>query len=182
MPEWGCWRPSTSTAVRAVAVIVNVPDSDRGGAGISAVKLSGVEQFLGRDGLVSPDLSVVTWVYGLFFCCRVRWPRIRAVAGSIARPIVGNDPVDGVIPCAANRTLAGARNAAVDAPAAAVGILLSFFTSKCTMWPGQRVMIFPGLRVLPPQGSINLPLPRPSLARCRVTVRRLARNPTSESS
>ncbi len=50
-----------------VVVVVDVPDSDRGGAGIFAVELAGVEQFLGKDSLVALDLPLWRGVYGLVF-------------------------------------------------------------------------------------------------------------------
>lgn len=50
------------------------------------------------------------------------------------------------------------------------------------MCPGQWAVIFPGLRLFSPQGSMNLRLPSPSLVRWRVTVRRLIVNPRSASS
>ena len=58
---------SIGSAMRAVVVVVDVPDSDRGGAGIFAVELSGVEQFVRRDPLVALDFSVGRGVYGLVF-------------------------------------------------------------------------------------------------------------------
>ena len=53
------------------------------------------------------------------------------------------------------------------------GIRPTFFTSRCTMCPGQRAVILPGLRLLSPQGSRNRRCPRPSRVKWRVTVRRL---------
>lgn len=50
------------------------------------------------------------------------------------------------------------------------------------MWPGQRTVMFPGLRLFSPPGSMNFRLPSPSLVKCRVTVRRLMPNPRAASS
>lgn len=43
--------------------------------------------------------------------------------------------------------------AAVDAPAAAVGMKLAFFTSRWAMCPGQRAWMRRGVRLVSPVGS-----------------------------
>ena len=50
------------------------------------------------------------------------------------------------------------------------------------MRPGQRAVIWPGCRLLSPDGSRNRRCPRQSLVRCRVMVRRLIVTPSSASS
>lgn len=50
------------------------------------------------------------------------------------------------------------------------------------MCPGQRAVIFPGLRLFSPPGSMKRRLPRPSRVRCRLTVRRSITKPILTSS
>lgn len=51
---------SACSTVGAVVVVVDVPDSDRGVAGVFALELSGVQQFFGQDSLVALYLPVVS--------------------------------------------------------------------------------------------------------------------------
>ena len=58
--ELRCWGMSAHSAVGAVVVVVDVPDSDRRVAGVFTLELSGVQQFFGQDSLVALHLPVVS--------------------------------------------------------------------------------------------------------------------------
>ncbi len=51
--------------MRAVAVVVDVPDRDGRGAGVFAGELSGTEQFLGPDSPIALYFPVWRGVYDL---------------------------------------------------------------------------------------------------------------------
>ena len=51
---------SARSAMGAVVVVVDVPDSDSRVAGVFTLELSGVQQFFGQDSLVALHLPVVS--------------------------------------------------------------------------------------------------------------------------
>lgn len=74
---------------------MDVPDSYRGRAGVLAIELAGVEEFLGQNSLVALHLPVVARGVRL----RLLMSRASAddpgeVTGAVAGPVVGDDPVD----------------------------------------------------------------------------------------
>lgn len=94
---------------------MDVPDRDWGGAGIFAVEVAGVEQFLGQDSLVALHLSVVARGVRLGLLMPRALPDDASeVAGSVTGAVVIRWMW--VMPCAADQTLARARNAAAVVP------------------------------------------------------------------
>ena len=62
------------------------------------------------------------------------------------------------------------------------GMRPTFFTSRCTMWPGRLALMLCGSRFVSPFGSMNFRRFRPSCAKSRVMVRRLTGVPACSSS
>lgn len=96
---------------------MDVPDGDRGRAGVLAIELAGIEQFLGQDSLVALNLAVVARGVRL----RLLMSRASAddpgeVTGAVAGPVVGDDPVDVRDAVGREPDLGWARNAAAVAP------------------------------------------------------------------
>ena len=86
---------SARSAVGAVVVVVDIPDSDRGVAGFFALELSGVQQLFGQDSLVALYLPVVSRRVGpgLLVARAVAYDPSK-VARAVARTVVGDDAVD----------------------------------------------------------------------------------------
>lgn len=81
--------------MRAVVVVVDVPHGDRGIAGILAIELASVEQFLDQDSLVALNLAVVARGVRLpLLMSRASSDDPGEVTRAVAGPVVGDDPVD----------------------------------------------------------------------------------------